>query len=102
MLQTPQVTNKNRILDLVAWMRKHDPNERYDWCSGYSCLIAQYSQHIGLPCRVNEYPDLCGGEENYYRIARGPGEYLWGDAGAWKDGWTFGQAVQRAEELLAA
>lgn len=97
-MQTPQVTNKNKLLDLVAWMRTHDPAEEYNWCSAGTCLIGQYSQHLGLPLAVNGYSDLCGGEVNYFRIARGaePGEYA-PDAC-----WTFGQAVQRAEELLAA
>ena len=99
MLQTPQVTNKNKILDLIAWMRTHDPAERYDWCSGGNCLIAQYSKHLGLVITLREYPDLCGGDSNYGHIARG----VWPieDHPVLEDGWTFGQAISRAEELLA-
>jgi len=103
MLQTPQVTNKNKILDLIAWMRTHDPAERYDWCSGGECLIAQYSQHLGVMMGVHGYSDLCGGDENYFHIARGDkNQGYYAVAGGLREHWTFGEAISRAEQLLAA
>ncbi len=99
MLQTTQVTNKNKVLDLIAWMRTHDPAERYDWCSGGECLIAQYSKHLGLETPIDGFVDLCGGQSNYYHIARGSGDFTMPIIH--NEDWTFGGAIKRAEELLA-
>ena len=97
MLQSPQVTNK--VIDLIAWMRTHDPAERYDWGSGGNCLIAQYSKHLGMTMPVHRFSKLCGGVANYYHIARGTGDVT--ASVIYHKDWTFGGAVKRAEELLA-
>lgn len=87
----------NSIDGLINWLRTQPPDTAYQYNRGSTCLLARYFRAVGVPCvgvdHVNRY-DLM----RETPLAAGLDQAAKGPPG----GWTYGDALARAEKIKEA
>lgn len=94
-MSLPIINNQN----FINWLRKQDPNKKYAYCDSYNCVICQYLKSYGFT-EAKVTPDTYSLDGTWKRTHALPENWDWvadGNLGLR----TFGDALRRAEEVLA-